>query len=141
MDLCSYLVGSPPRSVYARALGRDPESDDSLVALLGFPDGSAATIEYLARTSPELPKERFEVSADERTASCDNFRLTRIDGHKDIRTFNQDKGQAAAVSEVISALRHGRSSPFTIFEITAVARATFAISESIGTGREIQLGP
>ncbi|HVP27978.1 MAG TPA: bi-domain-containing oxidoreductase, partial [Myxococcota bacterium] len=68
VDLCTYLVGSPPTTVYARALGRDPESDDSMVALLGFADGSSATIEYLAKASPNLPKERFEVSCDGRTA-------------------------------------------------------------------------
>ena len=62
-DLCSYLVGKPPSSVFARALGRDPQSDDSIAALLSFPDGSVATIDYLANADPSLPKERFEVPA------------------------------------------------------------------------------
>ena len=50
------------------------------VLVLGFADGSTATIAYLANASPELPKERFEVSADGRTAACDNFRETRLPG-------------------------------------------------------------
>ena len=69
VDLCGYLVGAPPTSVFARALGRDPEVDDSTVLVLGFADGSTATIAYLANASPDLPKERFEVSADGRTAT------------------------------------------------------------------------
>ena len=68
VDLCRYVVGGPVRRVSAHGLGRDPEVDDSVVTLLAFEDGSAATIEYLAYASPELPKERIELSADGRTA-------------------------------------------------------------------------
>jgi len=139
VDLCTYLVGAPPVSVYARALSRDPESDDSMVALLGFADGSTATIEYLAKASPDLPKERFEVSCDGRTAHCDNFRITTFSDAKDLRTFNQDKGQATEIEEVVDALRHGRTSPFTLFEIVGVSMATFAMLEAARTGREIRL--
>ncbi|MFQ5617012.1 MAG: bi-domain-containing oxidoreductase, partial [Anaerolineales bacterium] len=80
IDLCVYLAGAPPPSVYARAVGRDPGVDDSIVTTLGFSDGSVAVIEYLARTASELPKERFEVSCDGRTARCDNYRSTVITG-------------------------------------------------------------
>ncbi|MFT5695164.1 MAG: threonine dehydrogenase-like Zn-dependent dehydrogenase, partial [Myxococcota bacterium] len=67
IDLCIYLVGELPTSVNARALGRDPERDDSMVATLGFADGSVATLQYLASASSELPKERFEASAERKT--------------------------------------------------------------------------
>jgi predicted dehydrogenase/threonine dehydrogenase-like Zn-dependent dehydrogenase len=139
VDLCTYLVGSPPVSVYARALSHDPEGDDSMVSVLGFADGSTAAIEYLAKASPSLPKERFEVSCDGRTARCDNFRSTTFSDGKDFKTFNQDKGQATAIEEVVDALRQGRSSPFTLFEIVGVSMATFAMLESARTRREIRL--
>jgi polar amino acid transport system substrate-binding protein len=137
IDLCAYLVGSPPASVFARALGRDPETDDSMVALLGFPDGSTATLEYLARASAELPKERFEASADGCTVQCDNYRVTRIlrGGRTErVRTLNQDKGQRAAVSEVIDAVRSGQASPFSLADVGAVSRASFAMLESTRSG-------
>jgi predicted dehydrogenase len=139
VDLCTYLVGSPPTSVYSRTLSHDPESDDSMVSVLGFADGSAATIEYLANASTRLPKERFEVSADGKTACCDNFRVTTLPDARDLRTFNQDKGQATAITEVLEALRIGRSSPFTLFEIGGVSLTTFAMLESARTGREVRL--
>lgn len=139
VDLCTFLVGAPPVSVYARSLSHDSVGDDSMVSVLGFADGSTATIEYLAKSSPDLPKERFEVSCDGRTAHCDNFRSTHFSDAKDIETFNQDKGQGTAIEEVIDALRQGRSSPFTLFEITGVSMATFAMLESARTGREIRL--
>ncbi|GAF77383.1 unnamed protein product, partial [marine sediment metagenome] len=139
VDLCTYLVGETPQRVSAQALGRDPEIDDSVVALLGFPDGSVATIEYLAHASPRLPKERFEVSGAGRTADCENFKLTRITGRSNLRTVNQDKGQAAAVGVVLESVRANRPSPFSLEEIRGVSRTTFAILEAIRRRREIEL--
>jgi predicted dehydrogenase len=141
VDLCSFLVGAPPIRVFAQALGRDPELDDSLVAQLAFADGSSATLHYLAGASGELPKERFEVSGGGRTALCDNFRQTRVlGGGKGLRTVNQDKGQTEAVRAVVAAVREGRPSPFDLDELRAVSRATFALLESARTGREVSVG-
>jgi predicted dehydrogenase len=139
VDLCLYLVGAPPTTAFGRILGRNPETDDSTVAMLGFEDGSTATIAYLAKASTALPKERWEASADGKTAICDNFRTTRILGGETVKTMNQDKGQAAAVREIIDAVRSGRPSPFSLEEIVAVSRATFAINESIRTGRAAEI--
>jgi predicted dehydrogenase/threonine dehydrogenase-like Zn-dependent dehydrogenase len=139
VDTCVYLVGTTPTTVYARALSRDPESDDSVVTLLGFPDGSTATIEYLSQASTELPKERFEVSCGGVTAQCDNYRSTLITGHKTFKTLNQDKGQSTAVAEVVAAVRGGEPSPFSLEELHGVSRTTFAIGESALSGREIKL--
>ncbi len=141
VDLCVHLVGAAPTQVHARALGRDPERDDSVVALLAFEDGSAATIEYLAQADSGLPKERFEASADGRTVRCENFRVTRVSGRRSVRSFQQDKGQTAAVTATLTALREGKPSPLTLDEIAAVSRATFAIVESARSGRLVDLEP
>jgi predicted dehydrogenase/threonine dehydrogenase-like Zn-dependent dehydrogenase len=133
VDLCQFLVGAPPVSVIAHALGRDPECDDSIQALLRYADGSSASIQYLAQASPQLPKERFEVSADGRTALCDNFRNTRVPGGQGLRTWNQDKGQTTAVAEVLAAVASGAASPIPWTEIAATTRVTFAMLESIRT--------
>jgi predicted dehydrogenase/threonine dehydrogenase-like Zn-dependent dehydrogenase len=139
VDLCGFFVGAPPERVFARPLGSQPELDDSLVLLLSFADGSAATIEYLANASSELPKERIEVSADGRSAQCENFRRTRLPGGKEHKTFNQDKGQAAAVARVVEAVAAGAPSPFTLDEIAAVSRATFACAASARSGQSVAL--
>lgn len=139
VDLCTFLVGAAPVSVFATALGRDPETDDSLHALLQYPDGSSAAIQYLARASAALPKERFEASADGKTARCDNFRRTTVHGGKGLRTWNQDKGQASAVREVIAAVRAGAPSPFDWPEVAATTRATFAMLESARSGSAVSL--
>ena len=139
VDLCTYWVGTAPTRVFARALGRDPETNDSIVALLGFADGSTATIEYLANASRELPKERFEVSGGGCTAQCENFRTTTISGRKGLKTLHQDKGQATAVAEILAAVRKGEPSPFDLDHLTGVSRTTFAMLESARSGREILL--
>jgi predicted dehydrogenase len=140
VDLCAFLVGASPVSVFASTLGRDPETDDSIHALLHFPDGSSAAIEYLAQASAALPKERFEASADGKTALCDNFRRTTVHGGQSLRTWNQDKGQATAVREVIAAVRAGAPSPFAWAEIAATTRVTFALLESARSGRPVAIG-
>ena len=134
VDLCGYLVGAPPTSVFARALGRDPRVDDSTILVLGYADGSTASISYLANASPDLSKERFEVSADGRTAACDNFRKTLLPGGRKKTTLNQDKGQAEAVRLAVEAVRAGAASPFALDELVAVSRATLRAAESIRTG-------
>jgi predicted dehydrogenase len=134
IDLCTYLVGAPPASVFARALGRDPQVDDSVMAILGFPDGSTAALEYLASAASDLPKERFEVSAEGRTLRCENFKTTQVSGGRRLRTVNQDKGQAAAVGEILAAVRQGRPSPFPLEQLAGVSRACFALLASLESG-------
>jgi predicted dehydrogenase len=139
VDLCAFLAGAPPTRVFARALGDNPEIDDSIVALLGFADGSTATIEYLANASGELSKERFEISSGGRTARCDNFRATSISGKKGVKTVNQDKGQVTAVAEALAAAKRGERSPFGLDDLLSVSRSTFAMLESARSGHEIIL--
>ena len=135
IDLFTYLVGAPPESVFARSLGRDPQVDDSVMALLGFQDGSTAMLEYLASAASDLPKERFEVSAEGRTLRCENFKTTHLSGGRRLRTLNQDKGQAVAVAEVLAAVRAGRPSPFPLAQIAGVSHACFALLASLESGR------
>lgn len=122
VDLCTYLVGQIPNGVQARALGRDPERDDSTMMLVSYPDGSTASISYLANASTELPKERFEVHADGKSASCDNYRVTTLPGGKKVRGVNQDKGQGGAVAAVFSAVRAGQGAPIALAEIVSTSQ-------------------
>ena len=63
--------------------------------------------------------------------------MTKRSGAPDVKTMNQDKGQATAVAEVIEAVKAGRPSPFSLGELVAVSQATLAILESARTGRAV----
>jgi len=141
VDLCTSIVNAECTSVYARFLALDHEVDDSMIAVLQYPDGSVCTLEYLAHADPKLPKERFEVSAEGRTASCNNFRVTEFSGRRSFRTVSQDKGQQNEIHEVMDAVRHGRPSPLSLEAIVNVSRVTFAMLESASTGLPVEVAP
>jgi predicted dehydrogenase len=139
VDLANYLVGQSCESVYARFLANDTDIDDSMLAILNYPDGSTCILEYLAHMDPALPKERFEVSGDGRTARCTNFRTTELSGRRAFRSLGQDKGQATEIREVVQAVQNSRPSPFTLEEIDNVSRVTFAMLESAATRAPVKI--
>jgi predicted dehydrogenase len=138
IELCNTFTGQEVRDVYARRLASGG-MDDTFSATLTYPDGSIATIDYLACASDNLPKEYVEVSSDGRTAICDNFRNTKFSGRRTLKTFNQDKGQEKAIEAVIEAYREGRPSPFNIEEIANVSAVSFAILDSAATGASVSI--
>ena len=141
VDLCSYLVGEPPVSVFARRLAADAQSDDSTTALLTYADGSTACVNYLANADPGWPKEQFEVHGSGMSARCENYRTTTLSDGGRVRGVNQDKGQAQALSETIEALKAGRPSPMQIETVVGVSRATQAILDSVRSGQPERVVP
>jgi predicted dehydrogenase len=139
IDLCTYLVGANPIDVQARALGRDAEIDDSMMALFSYPDGSTASLSYLANASTELPKERWEVHADGKSAVCENFRVTTLPGGKKVRGVNQDKGQKRAVDTCCHALANGLGSVIPIRELIGVSVASLATLESMSSAARVPI--
>ena len=140
IDLCSFFIQSMPIRVYAQANSRDLESDDSVQAIISYADGSTATLSYLTQSHAQLPKERFSVSAEGKTAICDNFKQTQIIGSKDFKQLNQDKGQTTAIKEFILALRKGQGSPFELSDLISTSEVTFAIARSITTHSAVSIG-
>jgi len=138
VDLCNFLVGALTKQVYARPVSHN-SVDDTFTALLSYPDGSVATIDFLANADSRIPKEYFEVSADGRTARCENFRRTRLSGTRDFSTFNQDKGQAAAIREIVQAHRDAKASPHSLSEIENVSLATFGILKSMASAMPVTI--
>jgi predicted dehydrogenase len=118
IELCNTFTGQEVRDVYARRLTSDG-MDDTFSATLTYPDGSIATIDYLACASDKLPKEYVEVSADGRTAICDNFRNTKFSGRRTLKSFNP--------------------SPFNIEEIANVSAVSFAILDSAASGASVPI--
>lgn len=138
VDLCNYLVGELPTDVYARSI-RQNSTDDSFSAMFSYPDGSVATLDFLANGASSLPKEYFEASADGKTVISDNYRRTKISSGRDVNSMNQDKGQRTAMSEVVRAYRDRQPSPLTLEEIESVSLSSFAILRSMAIQQPVAI--
>jgi predicted dehydrogenase len=132
IDLFSYLVGAPVRSVTSSSLRPKTSSvraDDNRVILLDYEDGSVAVLEYFTIGSKDYPKECLEIHFDERTIVVDDYKS--IDGYgvgvQEIRSKQSEKGQFEELVAVAEILRSGKGElpiPLeSLFETTAVTIA------------------
>ncbi len=139
VDLCSFLIGAEPVRVWASCIGsKDPTvvSEDSLAITIDYADKSVATIQYVAIGSTDLPKERLEVFADGMSAVIDDMKETSFYGVKaSAPRSRQDKGYRAELETFFRAVRQGGQLPVSLDSLTRTTRVTFAIQESLRTGR------
>jgi predicted dehydrogenase/threonine dehydrogenase-like Zn-dependent dehydrogenase len=144
VDLIQYLVGSQPRSVYAQAL---PDggiyNKDNLSATICFENEAIGVVTYVANGDRSLPKEYIEVFGGGRTAGLDDFRSLRLAANGRTRMerirWRQDKGHRGELDATLRALRNGDPPPIPLMESIAATLATFAIEESLSTGKAIVL--
>jgi predicted dehydrogenase/threonine dehydrogenase-like Zn-dependent dehydrogenase len=92
LDLVSWIVGAPPDRVHAVGAGRGETAlEEEVAALLGYPDGSAASLTYSTGAHPGASKERLEIVGRGHTVLIDDFRRLEIDSHP-VRRPHIDKG-------------------------------------------------
>lgn len=137
IDLARFLVDSEITSVQSRRMG-DTDSgeivEDKASIILGFADGSHATIHYFANGANSFPKERVEVFAAGRVLQLDNFRKLKgynWPGFRKMNLWRQDKGQNACAKAFLDAIRNGKSSPIPASELFEVARVTLEAAEQL----------
>lgn len=129
IDLLRHLAGSAIASHAVNAV--DTASGDTATIELKFEDGSIGSIHYFANGSKSYPKERLEVFVGGRVLQLDNFRkLTAFGwpGFQNMNLWRQDKGQRAAASAFVKAVKHGGPPPIALDELLEVARVTIDIA-------------
>jgi predicted dehydrogenase/threonine dehydrogenase-like Zn-dependent dehydrogenase len=143
IDLLSYLAMSPATQVSAQMIGgNDTVREDKMSILLRFADGSVGTVHYFANGSKNYPKETLEIFSDGRVIRMENFRVTTgfgFKGFRKFRTWRQDKGHSAEISEFINAVASGAPSLIPFDEIVNVTKASFAAVEAARTGKVISI--
>ncbi len=144
IDFCTFLTGQNPATVQMRclpAVGSNPQ--DSCIIILTYPDGSLATIRYLANGNKNFPKERVEVFTGTRIGIMDDFRSLELATETKTTTlksrFSQDKGHQAAWQNFITCISAGKNPPIPYEQLIAVARASFAAITSANTGEVVVL--
>ncbi|HTX78095.1 MAG TPA: bi-domain-containing oxidoreductase, partial [Longilinea sp.] len=144
VDTLSYLVGALPISVTAQALlDQGRYNQDNVVITLTYPDGSLATIDYLANGDKSFPKEYLDVFCGGKVAVLDDYRRLELTANGSRRSFvnrwQQDKGHRAILEAFITAVRTGGQPPIPYADIFGVTHTTFAIMESLHTGMPVKL--
>ncbi|MGH7703158.1 MAG: bi-domain-containing oxidoreductase [Gemmatimonadales bacterium] len=140
VDVAQFLTGESPCEVFAfRAESSTP---DTLTAVLRFDGGSVANIGYFATGDRTFPKERIEVFGGGAVGVVDDFRSLKIsrNGRRSgRRRLTQDKGYDQEIQAFLQALRTGGAPPLPIASLVATTRTTFAIVESLSTGRPVRI--
>lgn len=105
IDLASWLISAQPTSVDACRSGRGELSlEEDVAVLLGYPDGSIATITYITGGHGGTPTERVEILGRGRTMVIDNFRRLGLDGRV-VRGVRADMGHRSQLTLVRKVLR------------------------------------
>jgi predicted dehydrogenase/threonine dehydrogenase-like Zn-dependent dehydrogenase len=145
IDFCTFLTGQSPTSVRMECLpplGQAPQ--DSCVISLTYPDGSLATIHYLANGSKNFPKERVEVFSAGRVGVLDDFRTLELVQESTSTRLHarlaQDKGHRASWANFLQAITTGKAPPIPYEQLLAVTRASFAAVQSASSGQTITVG-
>lgn len=137
IDFACFLTDSLPVRIFAEQVaiaGESVADRESVSIIMNLTDGSVATIQYTSSGDPSVPKERVEVASASRMAILDNFRSLSLhsnNARRRHRLLNQSKGHKEEVAAFVGALTGGTRMPVDIETVLAVARATFAIEESL----------
>ena len=133
IDLARHLVGSKiTRIAVLAASTHQRVTDDIASIVLGFRDGSTATIQYLSNGHRTFPKERIECFFDGKTLRIDNYRRLSAWGIEGLATLlpqSQDKGQVQLVDRFVRAVRTGQPSPISLDEIVEVSEWSIRAAE------------
>ncbi len=140
-----FLCGALSTSVYAVAPSDSARryNNDNVLVSITFADGSVGTIHYLANGANAGEKEYLEVFGDSKTARMWNFKKLECatSRKKSNKSFSGDKGHAAEMKALLDGLESGAGSPISIDSLVATSRTTFAVMESVRTGRVMPVLP
>ncbi|NEW70705.1 bi-domain-containing oxidoreductase [Streptomyces rhizosphaericus] len=139
IDTASWLLGADPVSVYAVATS----GNEDLQVVLGYPDGSTATIAYVTTGSPGFPKETLDLIADGKVLRLDDFVRASVYGRKRWVSSRlpkaRDKGQSAELAAFIKAVRTGGPMPVPLESLVATTAATLAVRAGLAAGAPVTL--
>jgi predicted dehydrogenase/threonine dehydrogenase-like Zn-dependent dehydrogenase len=127
IDLLRFLAGAPIEEfdvVSTRKQGGPPRADTAILSLR-FADGSIGVVNYLSDGHRGVSKERLEIYCAGRILLLDNYRRLTVYGWPGVsgmRSWRQDKGQAACARRFIEAVRYGGPAPIPRDEIFEVGR-------------------
>jgi len=144
IDFACFLADQIPMEVNTQSLPDNGKySGDNFHTTLKFPDGSIASISYLANGSPNLSKEYLEVFCGGRSAVLNDFRLLQLFGQNGQEKFRswlkQDKGHRNALRAFYDAILGKAPEPIKIGDLLDISYTILACDASRHAGKPILL--
>jgi predicted dehydrogenase/threonine dehydrogenase-like Zn-dependent dehydrogenase len=146
VDFLCFLTGASPVEVQTTGLPNSGSySNDNVVCLLRFADGSQGTVTYLANGDKAYSKERIEVFGGGSVAVLEDFRRLELVRQGKKRTFRSrwggDKGHRGEWDAFVKAVQTGGEEPIPFPEVNRTMLTTFALEESRCLGRSVAVEP
>jgi predicted dehydrogenase len=143
IDICNFLIGRPPTTVWARAIGTPPEHLRTLssFAITILYEGAVANILYDESGAPGFPRERVTASGRGQIAILDDFATLTIHGRKK-KVFGgsrREMGHREALAQFVAALRGQPHTMLTWEDASLATICMLAAQESIRSGESIDL--
>ncbi|MGJ5893731.1 oxidoreductase [Streptomyces sp. V2] len=136
VDTASWLLDADPVSVYA-------VGGEDLQVVLGYPDGSTATISYVTSGASSFPKETLDLVADGKVLRLDDFVRASVYDRKRWVSSRlpkaRDKGQNAELAAFVKAVRTGGPMPVPLESLAATTAATLAVRAAVADGVPVTL--
>jgi predicted dehydrogenase/threonine dehydrogenase-like Zn-dependent dehydrogenase len=139
IDFLTFLTGSAPLRATIKCL---PDLNryrrDNAMLCFEYPDGSIASIQYLANGDRSHPKEWLEVFCAGRVAVLDDFRsLTMIhNGKRQVihSVLRQDKGHQGSWTAFVKAAQTDGLPPIPYDQLITVNRTAILIQQALNSG-------
>jgi predicted dehydrogenase/threonine dehydrogenase-like Zn-dependent dehydrogenase len=147
IDLMAFMSDSKPTEVFAQCAENGEGHylvTDNVQILVRFADGSSGSITYAANGGTGMPKEELEVFAGGMSFLIDDFKSAVMfaDGKATkLHSGTQDKGHKSEIDYFVNRYLAGGDMTSELEDAVSVTRATFAVHESIATGRPIAVEP
>jgi len=125
------------------ALGiNNPISRDNTVATLSYEDGSIATISYFSVGDKDYAKEYIEIFGNQKVCIIDDFKKLTMSksGRQQTIKSKQDKGYKNEIKTFFHSIESEISTLIPFDDLVETTVATFAICDSIATGKTVDMG-
>jgi predicted dehydrogenase len=144
IDLCHLLIGRPPVSIMARALGPAPEDIRTLCnfAVAIQYEGAVANVVFSESGATGFPREQLTVMAPGQVAVLEDFAKLTVFGKERKSVggrLRREMGHRQALSEFVAAIRGEPNTMLGWDEASLATMCMFAAQESIRSGEPIDL--
>jgi predicted dehydrogenase len=144
IDLCNLIIGGAPRSVYAHALGPQPDDIRTLCnfAITLHYDNAVANIIFNESGAPKFAREQVTAFGRGQIAVIEDFAKLTVHSRKTKKSGSSIKKSMGHVEELHEFVKAVRGQPNRLLSWEDAALATscmFAAQESIRTGEAISI--